>query len=154
MITGILHPVSKGIQLANNTLLIESVTSEDEGWYVCTAGNKGGKSQGRVYLLVKDPLKIYVEPANITYEVGDSARFTCYASGKPQPQLEWRRDLRTITVSIQWPCKKRKGGKQALNIGQLCAFSPYKAPTELKISSRGFITFSHWHMAPKRLKLA
>lgn len=98
MIIGILHPVSKGVNLPNNTLLLENVTSEDEGWYVCTATNKGGKSQGRIFLLVKDPLTVFVEPKNVTYAMGDSARLSCSATGKPQPRLEWRKDQRTLTV--------------------------------------------------------
>lgn len=93
-----MHAVSKGIQLENNTLVIKFVSAEDEGWYVCTAVNKGGRTQGRAFLLVKDPLKVVVEPENLSFVEGDSARFTCSATGKPQPRLEWRRNQHKITV--------------------------------------------------------
>lgn len=77
---------------------MESVKAEDEGWYVCVATNRGGETQGRVLLIVKEPMIVKVTPTTINFREGESIRLTCSASGKPSPRLEWIKDQQPIEV--------------------------------------------------------
>ncbi|KAK6636854.1 hypothetical protein RUM43_010518 [Polyplax serrata] len=94
--TGVLHPSFTGVKLKNNSLLIDQVKTEDEGWYVCIAKNTAGESQGRVLLVVKEPVTVKVTPLSFSFTKGNSVRLTCSATGKPRPQIEWLKNQQTI----------------------------------------------------------
>ncbi|XP_069698018.1 hemicentin-1-like isoform X2 [Periplaneta americana] len=82
----------KTIVMPNGTLIVNSVNLEDQGWYTCIAENKGGKSEGQVYLAVKEPVHVVVTPDRFQFQQGDSITLSCHATGTPKPEFVWKKD--------------------------------------------------------------
>ncbi|XP_063600047.1 hemicentin-1-like [Penaeus indicus] len=77
--------------LSNTSLLLENVTSNDEGWFRCTAANEGGRSSREVHVSVQSPPQVTVVPEVAPFSAGDNVTVSCVARGFPEPQVSWRR---------------------------------------------------------------
>nr|CAD7578450.1 unnamed protein product [Timema californicum] len=82
----------------NGTLAIDLVTTDDEGWYVCIAKNKGGQNDGLVYLAVREAIEVTVAPEKVDFQRGDTFTLSCQAKGTPKPNITWKKDRRKILV--------------------------------------------------------
>nr|CAD7197525.1 unnamed protein product [Timema douglasi] len=80
----------------NGTLAIDLVTTDDEGWYVCIAKNKGGQNDGLVYLAVREAIEVTVAPEKVDFQRGDTFTLSCQAKGTPKPNITWKKDRRKI----------------------------------------------------------
>ncbi|XP_063245186.1 hemicentin-1-like [Bacillus rossius redtenbacheri] len=78
--------------LDNGTLIVDSVTTEDEGWYVCISENKGGRDEGSVFLAVREPLTVTVAPESFTFTQDENITISCTASGVPKPKVTWMKN--------------------------------------------------------------
>ncbi|XP_066942937.1 hemicentin-1-like isoform X1 [Macrobrachium rosenbergii] len=75
--------------LPNNSLLIEEVSSEDEGWFRCTAANEGGRRAREIHVSVQSPPEISVVPERARFKAGDEISISCISRGFPRPRVEW-----------------------------------------------------------------
>ncbi|CAG2056978.1 unnamed protein product, partial [Timema podura] len=82
----------------NGTLAIDLVTTDDEGWYVCIAKNKGGQNDGLVYLSVREAIEVTVAPEKVDFQRGDTFTLSCHAKGTPKPNITWKKDRRKILM--------------------------------------------------------
>ncbi|XP_022777681.1 hemicentin-1-like isoform X2 [Stylophora pistillata] len=73
----------------NNTLFINHVTFDDEGFYECVAENLAGKANLYFWIDVTVSPRILLSPVNQSVIVGDPVNFTCHASGVPTPKVMW-----------------------------------------------------------------
>jgi hypothetical protein len=52
----------------------------------------GGRSEGHVYLAVREPVKVVVVPEWFQFQQGDTVSLSCYATGTPKPTFVWQKD--------------------------------------------------------------
>ncbi|XP_060069782.1 hemicentin-1-like [Ylistrum balloti] len=76
----------------NGSLLIRNIGLEDEGRYLCLAGNEGGFTEALVHVRVQVPPKAVVTPASKNFKTGQTVNLTCTAEGFPAPNFYWLRD--------------------------------------------------------------
>ncbi|XP_068231428.1 hemicentin-1-like [Palaemon carinicauda] len=75
--------------LPNNSLHIEEASSEDEGWFRCTAANEGGKRAREIHVSLQSPPEVFVVPDRARFEAGDEISINCISRGFPIPRVEW-----------------------------------------------------------------
>ncbi|XP_038047946.1 roundabout homolog 1-like isoform X2 [Patiria miniata] len=85
-------------------LRIYEVTTEDEGFYVCSALSVSGTAEVSAYLTVlatlgEPPPIIRYVPSNQTYLAGALGLIPCEAMGHPQPTLQWSRNSLPIQTN-------------------------------------------------------
>ncbi|XP_022095889.1 roundabout homolog 2-like [Acanthaster planci] len=93
-------------------LRIYEVTTEDEGFYVCSAVSISGTAEVSAYLTVlvpsstlapatlgEPPPVIRYVPSNQTYLAGALGLIPCEATGNPQPTLQWSKNSVPIQTS-------------------------------------------------------
>ncbi|XP_022810353.1 roundabout homolog 3-like [Stylophora pistillata] len=73
----------------NNTLFINHVTFDDEGFYECVSENLAGKANSSFWIDVTVSPWILLSPVNQFVTDGDPVNFTCSASGVPTPKVTW-----------------------------------------------------------------
>ncbi|XP_035230455.1 Down syndrome cell adhesion molecule-like protein Dscam2 isoform X6 [Stegodyphus dumicola] len=74
-----------------SSLAIDPVTASSAGNYTCVVSNSYGTSSYSAFLIVTAPPYWIKEPENIETIEGLSVTFNCYAGGKPEPQIIWKR---------------------------------------------------------------
>ncbi|KAM7000708.1 matrix-remodeling-associated protein 5 [Tautogolabrus adspersus] len=75
----------------NGTLLLHQAGKKDEGDYTCYAKNKLGKDERKVSVMV-GPVAPKIRskiPSVVTVKLGESAKFSCQATGEPTPTIMW-----------------------------------------------------------------
>ncbi|XP_053381213.1 hemicentin-1-like [Mercenaria mercenaria] len=82
----------------NNSLVIHSVTKQDEGVYRCLAGNDLGVTQAVATVTVTVPPRFTTAPRNITVQLGSSVQLQCIADGDPVPTQRWTKDDRQLVL--------------------------------------------------------
>ncbi|XP_043929994.1 papilin isoform X2 [Protopterus annectens] len=75
----------------DGTLVINKLTLEDAGWYVCTAFNGRDKDYRQVRLRVQGELKITSPPPNVEVTIGGSVHLPCVVSGT-NVNVKWSRN--------------------------------------------------------------
>ncbi|KAG8178107.1 hypothetical protein JTE90_017454 [Oedothorax gibbosus] len=74
-----------------SVLILNSVTSESDGNYTCTARNSFGRDQHSSSLKVKAPPKWLSQAKDITTVMGDAIIAECLAKGSPKPRIHWKK---------------------------------------------------------------
>jgi hypothetical protein len=59
---------------------------------ISVALHTGGRSEGHVYLAVREPVTVTVVPERFHFQQGDSVTLSCYATGTPKPTFVWKKD--------------------------------------------------------------
>jgi hypothetical protein len=59
---------------------------------ICVAFYVGGKTEGHVYLAVKEPVHVIVAPERFHFQRGDSVSLSCHATGTPKPVFVWKKN--------------------------------------------------------------
>ncbi|GFU50491.1 titin [Nephila pilipes] len=84
---------SKDVSIENSpvtsVLILNSVTSESDGNYSCTAKNNFGNDRHSTTLNVKASPKWLQQPSDIITVIGDAIKVSCNASGSPKPRISW-----------------------------------------------------------------
>ncbi|KAG8172827.1 hypothetical protein JTE90_022929 [Oedothorax gibbosus] len=85
--------LSKSVSIENSpitsALVLNTVSSESDGNYTCTAKNSLGSDHHSAILKVKAPPKWIRPPTDIVTVIGDQIKINCVASGSPAPQIKW-----------------------------------------------------------------
>ncbi|CAL4074084.1 unnamed protein product, partial [Meganyctiphanes norvegica] len=86
---------------AHNTLTINDVKHQDQGYYVCSAVGVAGSALSRVHLEVQNdqnlpPPIISLAAPNQTLPLGTEAEMPCEVRGIPEPQVQWMRSGKVI----------------------------------------------------------
>uniref|UniRef100_A0A8C1TKK7 Contactin-5 n=1 Tax=Cyprinus carpio TaxID=7962 RepID=A0A8C1TKK7_CYPCA len=69
--------------LRNNTLRIINSSRSDEGSYVCRAENQFGSAELTTMLLVKEPMRVELNPVRVEVTVGESVVLSCKVTHDP-----------------------------------------------------------------------
>ena len=72
-------------------LTINEVTTEAGGNYTCQVTNRDGSDSFTFLLNVKATPKWLIEPKDVNFTIGSSAKVMCSASGSPAPSVSWRK---------------------------------------------------------------
>ncbi|XP_016112004.1 hemicentin-1 [Sinocyclocheilus grahami] len=75
--------------LANSSLEISWVRSQDTGPYQCRATNAHGESQAVVWLVVLEAPSVVVSPQTQSFSLAAEVHISCSASGSPPPKVFW-----------------------------------------------------------------
>ncbi|XP_042219580.1 fibroblast growth factor receptor-like 1 [Homarus americanus] len=99
-----------GMRLQGRTLRMKEITSQDHGFYTCTAVNGFGKETFSITLTVTEPLAdpglssipgglppefsqlLPPAPGKIDKPVGHNVKLKCSVTGKPEPTVTWYKD--------------------------------------------------------------
>lgn len=79
-------------EIKHGLLLIRNSQITDAGVFVCKASNLLGEEKYETILSVREPLSVFVEPQEVTADVGQQVSFSCVASGHPITSMEWLKD--------------------------------------------------------------
>ncbi|KAF8793104.1 Down syndrome cell adhesion molecule-like [Argiope bruennichi] len=81
------------IETKAGSIMINGVTEEDEGNYICEASNGIGDGISHTVMVsVLVPPSLVQEPEDQILEEGNTAVFSCRATGFPHPTVLWTRD--------------------------------------------------------------
>ncbi|GFV73983.1 titin, partial [Trichonephila clavipes] len=83
-----------------SALILNSVTTENDGNYTCVAKNNFGSDRHSAVLKIKASPKWISQPNNIITVIGDAITASCMASGSPTPQIMWRKIAEPRTQSL------------------------------------------------------
>ncbi|GFR22306.1 titin [Trichonephila clavata] len=83
-----------------SALILNSVTTENDGNYTCVAKNNFGSDRHSAVLKIKASPKWINQPNNIITVIGDAITASCIASGSPTPQITWRKIADSRTQSL------------------------------------------------------
>ncbi|GBL76499.1 Titin [Araneus ventricosus] len=87
--------LNKGISIENSpvisALILNSVSSDNDGNYTCVAKNNFGSDHHSALLKVRASPKWIEHPENVVAVIGDSINVKCIASGSPPPNIQWRK---------------------------------------------------------------
>ncbi|CAG4974027.1 unnamed protein product [Parnassius apollo] len=102
----------------NDTLLpliIHSIKVEDSGNWTC----KSGDLNETIEILVGEKVNISNRYESFEGEEGKSARLNCEAKGKPQPVVQWYKDIEVISDKSKKYVVRKKGDNYQLEIKDL-----------------------------------
>ncbi|GFU28493.1 titin [Nephila pilipes] len=74
-----------------SALILNSVTSENDGNYTCVAKNSLGSDRHSAVLKIKASPKWISQPNDIVTVIGDAIITSCTASGSPTPKITWKK---------------------------------------------------------------
>uniref|UniRef100_A0A8C2D623 Contactin-5 n=1 Tax=Cyprinus carpio TaxID=7962 RepID=A0A8C2D623_CYPCA len=77
------QPSRRIMLLRNNTLRIINSSRSDEGSYVCRAENQFGSAELTTMLLVKEPMRVELNPVRVEVTVGESVVLSCKVTHDP-----------------------------------------------------------------------
>ncbi|XP_055947649.1 cell adhesion molecule Dscam2-like isoform X2 [Argiope bruennichi] len=92
----ILLSTNHRITQLEGSLVLQFVSVQDSGRYICSVNNTAGEDRSSTLLTVSAPLSVYVTPQRQIVDVGRSATFNCTVSGRPIRSLNWVKDQRPI----------------------------------------------------------
>ncbi|GFS51261.1 basement membrane-specific heparan sulfate proteoglycan core protein [Trichonephila inaurata madagascariensis] len=93
-------PFTSSTEILNGGVIrFNRVTGDEEGTYICTAENSGGRVTAQAVLQIQGAPTVKIIQAN-PYRVrpGETVRFECLSEGDPRPNVSWRK-LRHPLVS-------------------------------------------------------
>ncbi|CAL1298847.1 unnamed protein product [Larinioides sclopetarius] len=93
-------PFTSSTEILNGGVIrFNRVTGDEEGTYICTAENSGGRVTAQAVLRIQGAPTVKITQAN-PYRVrpGETVRFECLSEGDPRPNVSWRK-LRHPLVS-------------------------------------------------------
>ncbi|XP_048873692.1 neurotrimin isoform X4 [Brienomyrus brachyistius] len=79
------------------TIKIENVDIPDEGPYICAVQTRSRPRTTSVHIIVQVPPKIVKLSNDIVVNEGSNVTLMCFANGKPEPTVSWRR----LSPSVQ-----------------------------------------------------
>jgi hemicentin len=96
-------------------LEIRRVKSRHEGAYTCIASNAAGSDRSTANLNVIVPPTVRSQMTHITVMTGQTVSLNCFASGYPQPTIEWFRGSQAVVYDGIKYVSNQKGTLEILN---------------------------------------
>ncbi|CAH2076730.1 unnamed protein product, partial [Iphiclides podalirius] len=96
-------------------LIIHSLKIEDSGNWTCKAGDLNET----IEILVGEKVNISNRYESFEGEEGKSARLNCEAKGRPQPVVQWYKDIEVISDKTKKYVVRKKGDNYQLEIKDL-----------------------------------
>ncbi|XP_023810079.1 hemicentin-1 isoform X2 [Oryzias latipes] len=86
----------------DGSLVLKTVTLEDEGTYMCTASNMAGRDEARIRVVIQVPpvVEVLEPPFNSPLQervANQRIAFPCPAKGLPKPVIRWLRNGQELT---------------------------------------------------------
>ncbi|XP_077471288.1 obscurin [Stigmatopora argus] len=79
------------------TLILDNMTAEDSGQYMCFATSSAGNATTLGKITVQVPPRFVNKMRNATSVTGEDAQFTCVIQSAPSPKIRWFKDGRLLS---------------------------------------------------------
>ncbi|XP_034038495.1 obscurin-like [Thalassophryne amazonica] len=79
------------------TLILDNMTADDSGQYMCFASSPAGTASTLGKITVQVPPRFVNKIRNATFVPGEDAQFTCIIQSAPNPKIRWFKDGRLLT---------------------------------------------------------
>ncbi|KAM6989312.1 obscurin [Tautogolabrus adspersus] len=79
------------------TLILDNMTADDSGQYMCFASSSAGNASTLGKITVQVPPRFVNKMRNATFVAGEDTQFTCVIQSAPSPKIRWFKDSRLLT---------------------------------------------------------
>nr|XP_046264946.1 obscurin isoform X17 [Scatophagus argus] len=79
------------------TLILDNMTADDSGQYMCFATSSAGTASTLGKITVQVPPRFVNKMRNAVFVAGEDAQFTCIIQSAPSPKIRWFKDGRLLT---------------------------------------------------------
>ncbi|XP_037642961.1 obscurin isoform X35 [Sebastes umbrosus] len=79
------------------TLILDNMTADDSGQYMCFATSSAGNASTLGKITVQVPPRFVNKMRNATFVAGVDAQFTCVIQSAPNPKIRWFKEGRLLT---------------------------------------------------------
>uniref|UniRef100_A0A3Q4BMW6 OBSCN n=1 Tax=Mola mola TaxID=94237 RepID=A0A3Q4BMW6_MOLML len=79
------------------TLILDNMTADDSGQYMCFASSSAGNASTLGKITVQVPPRFVNKMRNAIFVAGEDAQFTCVMQSSPSPKIRWFKDGRLLT---------------------------------------------------------
>ncbi|XP_076826396.1 obscurin [Brachyhypopomus gauderio] len=79
------------------TLILDNMTADDSGQYMCFASSAAGNASTLGKITVQVPPRFVNKLRNAALIVGEDAQFTCTIQSAPSPKIRWFKDGKLLT---------------------------------------------------------
>ncbi|XP_051259502.1 obscurin isoform X3 [Dicentrarchus labrax] len=79
------------------TLILDNMTADDSGQYMCFATSSAGNASTLGKITVQVPPRFVNKMRNTIFVAGEDGQFTCVIQSAPSPKIRWFKDGRLLT---------------------------------------------------------
>ncbi|XP_068593691.1 obscurin isoform X3 [Cebidichthys violaceus] len=79
------------------TLILDNMTADDSGQYMCLATSSAGNASTLGKITVQVPPRFVNKMRNAIFVAGEDTQFTCVIQSAPNPKIRWFKDGRLLT---------------------------------------------------------
>ncbi|XP_049888815.1 obscurin [Epinephelus moara] len=79
------------------TLILDNMTADDSGQYMCFATSSAGNASTLGKITVQVPPRFVNKMRNAIFVAGEDTQFTCVIQSAPHPKIRWFKDGRLLT---------------------------------------------------------
>ncbi|XP_028282669.1 obscurin isoform X14 [Parambassis ranga] len=79
------------------TLILDNMTADDSGQYMCFATSPAGNASTLGKITVQVPPRFVNKMRNAVFIAGEDSQFTCVIQSAPSPKIRWFKDGRLLT---------------------------------------------------------
>nr|XP_033505667.1 obscurin isoform X11 [Epinephelus lanceolatus] len=79
------------------TLILDNMTADDSGQYMCFATSSAGNASTLGKITVQVPPRFVNKMRNAVFVAGEDTQFTCVIQSAPHPKIRWFKDGRLLT---------------------------------------------------------
>ncbi|XP_029581201.1 obscurin isoform X9 [Salmo trutta] len=79
------------------TLILDNMTADDSGQYMCFATSTAGNASTLGKITVQVPPRFVNKVRNAVFTVGEDAQFSCTIQSAPSPKIRWFKEGRLLT---------------------------------------------------------
>ncbi|XP_035527012.1 obscurin isoform X41 [Morone saxatilis] len=79
------------------TLILDNMTADDSGQYMCFATSSAGNASTLGKITVQVPPRFVNKMRNAIFVAGEDGQFTCVIQSAPSPKIRWFKDGRLLT---------------------------------------------------------
>ncbi|KAM9427864.1 obscurin isoform 5-T5 [Salvelinus alpinus] len=79
------------------TLILDNMTADDSGQYMCFATSTAGNASTLGKITVQVPPRFVNKMRNAVFTVGEDAQFSCTIQSAPSPKIRWFKEGRLLT---------------------------------------------------------
>lgn len=79
------------------TLILDNMTADDSGQYMCFASSAAGNASTLAKITVQMPPRFVNKMRNASFYAGEDTQFTCVIQSAPSPKIRWFKEGRLLT---------------------------------------------------------